>query len=53
MLTIYTINDNTEYAIRLTGSRFTAQDYNIAVAAMDKTFKTKEEAQAWIDRKRG
>ena len=51
MLTIYTINNGTAYAIRLTGPKFTwtTKIYNIATEAQHKTFKTEQEAQKWID----
>ena len=51
MLKIYAINNNTAFAIRLTGPRFTwtTAIYNIATEAQGKTFKTEEEAQRWID----
>lgn len=51
MLKIYTINDGTAYAIRLTGPKWTwtAETVRIAQKAINKTFKTETEAENWID----
>lgn len=51
MLTIYTINNGTRFAIKLTGPKFTwtTKIYNIATKAQQLTFTTEEEAQKWID----
>lgn len=51
MLTIYTINNGSRFAIKLTGPKFTwtPKIYNIAIAAQNLTFSTESEAQEWID----
>lgn len=51
MLTVYSLNNGTRFAIRLTGPRFTwtVKIYNIATKAQSLTFKTEKEAQEWID----